>query len=128
MYEIELYETADGFSDVREFIHELRRKSATSKEARIQYKQIVRYIDLLEANGFDLPVEVAKRLGGDIWELRPGSNRVFFFYFDGKRFVLLHHYRKKSMKTPKQEIERAKSEMRDYVARRKKGKRRNEVE
>jgi len=26
----------------------------------------------------------------DIWELRPGDSRVFFFYFVDKKFVLLH--------------------------------------
>lgn len=35
---------------------------------------------------------------------------------DGK-FVLLHHFKKKTQKTPKREIERAKAERDDYKAR-----------
>lgn len=120
MYEIELYEDEDGFSDVRSFIRDLRDRAKNSKDARVQYKQVTYYIDLLENKGFDLPVKIAKNLDGEIWELRPGNNRVFFFYFDGKKFVLLHHYRKKTQKTPRFEIEKAKSEMRDYKARHKK--------
>ena len=37
------------------------------------------------------------------------------FYEDA--FVLLHHFRKKSQKTPRREIERAKAERDDYLAR-----------
>ncbi|MGN0948008.1 MAG: type II toxin-antitoxin system RelE/ParE family toxin [Megasphaera sp.] len=36
----------------------------------------------------------------DIWELRPGNNRVFYFYYDESQYVLLHHFRKKSQETP----------------------------
>jgi phage-related protein len=39
-----------------------------------------------------------------------------FFYYNGT-YVLLHHYRKKSQKTPQKEINRAKSEMKDYISR-----------
>ena len=51
----------------------------------------------------------------DIWELRPGNNRVFYFYYDESQYVLLHHFRKKSQKTPKREITRAKAERDDYI-------------
>ena len=53
----------------------------------------------------------------DIWELRPGNNRVLYFYFKNDTFVLLHQFRKKTQKTPKREIERAKAERDDYLAR-----------
>lgn len=54
----------------------------------------------------------------DIWELRPGDNRVFYFFYDKEgKFVLLHHFKKKTQKTPKREIERAKAKRDDYRAR-----------
>ena len=115
MYNIEFYETSDGFSDVRNYLDTLLSKSATSKDARIQYKQLSRYIELLQEHGTNLPVGIIKHLDGDIWELRPGNNRVFFFYFDNETYVLLHHYRKKTQKTPQREIRRAISEMNDYI-------------
>lgn len=79
MFTIDFYETADGFSDIKEFLESLRIKAGSSKDARIQYGQAARYIQLLQDNGPNLPVEVAKHLEDEIWELRPGNNRVFFF-------------------------------------------------
>ena len=77
MYTIEFYETSDGRSDIRDFLEELRKKSSVSKDARIQYQQFARYIWLLRENGTHLPQEITKHPVDDIWELRPGSNRVF---------------------------------------------------
>ncbi len=53
----------------------------------------------------------------EIWELRPGNNRVFYFYCDNHSFVLLHAFRKKTQKTPLREILKAKSERDDYLSR-----------
>ena len=117
MYTIEFYEKSNGKSEVWDFIEALRIKSKTSKDARIQFKQISIYIQLLQDNGSRLPDNIAKHLGDDIWELRPGTNRVFYFYFQNKTFVLLHHFRKKSQKTPRREIEQAKAERDDYLCR-----------
>lgn len=117
MYRIEFYEKENGESDVWNFLEELRAASATSKDARIQYKQMMLYIQLLEQNGTRMPDNITKHLGDNIWELRPGNNRVFYFYFENDVFVLLHHFRKKSQKTPTREIEQAKAERNDYLAR-----------
>lgn len=115
MYKIEFYENQDGESNVWDFLESLRIKGETSKDARIQYNQIVFYIDLLSRNGTNLPANITKHIEEDIWELRPGNNRVFYFYYDQKQYVLLHHFRKKSQKTPKREITRAKAERDDYI-------------
>ena len=117
MYNVDFYETTDGFSEIREFLEELRTKAATVKDARIQYGQVARFIQLLQNNGTNLPVEVAKQIEDEIWELRPGSNRIFFFYYCNGTYVLLHHYLKKRQKTPPREIVRAKAEAKDYIKR-----------
>lgn len=117
MFTIEFYETASGESDVWDFLEELRKKSTTSKDARIQYNQILFYIDLLSKNGTWMPEKITKNIYEDIWELRPGNNRVFYFYYRDNTFVLLHHFRNKSMQTPPKEIERAKKERDDYIKR-----------
>ena len=98
MYGIEFYEKVDGTSDVLDFLENLRSKIGSSKDARIQYKQATLYIELLQTNGTRLPENVTKHIDEDIWELRPGNNRVFYFYRTGNTFVLLHHFRKKSQK------------------------------
>lgn len=117
MYKIEFYEKQNGESDVWDFLESLRIKSETNKDARIQYKQIVFYIDLLAQSGTNLPSNITKHIEEDIWELRPGNNRVFYFYYNQQEYVLLHHFRKKSQKTPKREIIRAKAERDDYLRR-----------
>lgn len=117
MFNIEFYETQNGESELWDFLEELREKSATNKDFRIQYKQIVFYIELLKNNGTRLGENITKHLDDDIWELRPGNNRVFYFFVENDTFVLLHHFRKKSQKTPRREIDKAKSERDDYLAR-----------
>ena len=117
MYIVEFYENTAGKSELWDFLEELRVKSANNKEARIQYKQISLYIQLLQDNGTRLPENITKHLDEDIWELRPGNNRVFYFYYKDDKFVLLHYFHKKSQKTPKREIDRAKAERDDYLAR-----------
>ncbi|HIW56558.1 MAG TPA: type II toxin-antitoxin system RelE/ParE family toxin [Firmicutes bacterium] len=117
MYNVEFYENANGESELWNFLEALRIKASKSKDARIQYKQISLYIQLLQDNGTRLPSEVTKHIIHDIWELRPGHNRVLYFYFKDNTFVLLHQFRKKSQKTPRREIEKAISERNDYLAR-----------
>ena len=100
MYNIEFYEDSNGRSELWEFLESLRVKAATNKDARIQYKQISLYIQLLEDNGTRLNENITKHLDDDIWELRPGNNRVLYFYFQNDTFVLLHQFRKKTQKLP----------------------------
>lgn len=54
-----------------------------------------------------------------MYELRPGSNRILFFFYDGERFVLLHGFRKKTQKTPRHEIDTARAQMDEYIRRNK---------
>ena len=117
MYTVEFYENAKGESDVWDFLEELRIKAETNKDARIQYKQISFYIQLLQDNGTRLPDNITKHIDNGIWELRPGSNRVLYFFFKNNTFVLLHHFRKKTQKTPRPEIEKAKTERADFLSR-----------
>lgn len=122
MYTVEFYETQDGECQVWDFLEGLRIKAATNKDARIQHKQASLYIELLQQNGTHLNENITKHLEDGIWELRPGNNRVFYFFFQDDVFVLLHQFRKKSQKTPKREIEKAKRERDDYLSRKENGK------
>ena len=114
MYRIAFYEDRRGNSDVKEFIKDLDRRAATNKNARINRNKVVAYIDLLEEYGTRIGEPVTKHLEGDIWELRPLSNRILYAYYENDTFVLLHHFDKKTQKTPKGEIEKAKREIEDY--------------
>ncbi len=118
LYKILFYEEKGGKSPVFEFLENLRVKANKSKDCRIQYKQAVLAIQLLQDNGTWLSSEVTKHIDENIWELRPGNNRIFYFMTDGDTFVLLHVFRKKTQKTPTREIEKAKRERDDYLTRR----------
>ena len=105
-----------------DFIDGLRQKAGTSKDARIQFRQVTLYINLLRDNGTNLSTNIVKHLDEDIYELRPGDNRVIFFYHKGDAYILLHHFRKKTKRTPPREIEQAKRERDDYIQRKGMGK------
>lgn len=117
MYGIEFYETEDGKCPIWDFLEALRLKAPTNKDARIQHKQASLYIELLQQNGTHMNAEITKHLDDGIWELRPGNNRVFYFFYQNDTYVLFHQFRKKSQKTPKREIEKAKTERNDYLRR-----------
>lgn len=117
MYTVEFYETEDDNCPVWEFLESLRLKAASNKDARIQFKQVSLYIELLQQNGTRMNENITKHLEDGIWELRPGNNRVLYFFFKEDTYVLLHQFRKKTQKTPRREIERARSERADYLSR-----------
>lgn len=117
MFRVEFYETADGISELWDFLDGLQKKSLTSKDARVQHKQIAQYIQLLADHGTRLGENITKHLEDGIWELRPGNNRVLYFFHRDNTFVLLHQFRKKTQKTPRREIEKAKTERDDWIRR-----------
>lgn len=122
MYTVEFYETQNGECQIWDFLEGLRIKAVSNKDARIRHKQVSLCIELLQQNGTHMNENITKHLEDGIWELRPGNNRVFYFFFKNDTFVLLHQFRKKSQKTPKREIEKAKRERNDYLSRKENGK------
>jgi phage-related protein len=98
MFKIEFYSTADGTSELWDFLDDLQQRSIKSKDARIQHKQIAMYIQLLEDHGTQLGENITKHLEENIWELRPGNNRVLYFYHKDDTYVLLHQFRKRRKK------------------------------
>ena len=117
MYEVVFYEDKNGYSEIYDEFMELANKSSKNKDARIQFNQITYCIELLKHQGTKLPEKITKHMQGEIWELRPGNNRVMYFYFENNTYVLLHMFRKKTQKTPQKEIERAIKECNDYKER-----------
>lgn len=117
MYEVIFYRDKSGKSEVEDYIRELSKKSETSKTDRTNFTKILSYLNSLSAYGTRIGKPVVKHITEDIWELRPLSNRIFFFYWEDNKFVLLHHFIKKSQKTPKKEIETAKRHRDDFLER-----------
>lgn len=117
MYQIEFYEDKNGISEIANYIKELNQESSANKESRINFNKIVAYFDLLEEFGTRVGEPVTKHLEGEIWELRPLRNRFLYAYHKDNKFVILHHFIKKTQKTPKREIEQAKRNLKDYLER-----------
>ena len=115
MFKIYFYKDASGKEPVAEYIRSLAARS--DKDSRIKMNKILDYLNILEKYGTRAGEPYMKHIENDVWELRPRRDRIFFFAWKGDRFILLHHFMKKTQKTPRREIEQAKRNMRDYIER-----------
>ena len=118
MYEVEIYEDRNGKSEIAEWIEALNIKARTSKDSRIRLKKLAEYTELLKAYGVQVGKPAVEHITGtELWELRPSNDRIFFAYWKDNKFVLLHHFVKKTQKTPTREIEKAKKILADFLER-----------
>lgn len=111
-WKVLLYRSPNGNFPVQDFIYSL--------ELRAQTK-VRNAIKLLEDFGIRLGRPHVKKLAGtDLWELRivgSDSIRVFYIAVIGKKFVLLHGFKKKRQETPPKEIKIAKDRLAEYRSR-----------
>lgn len=117
MYDIIFYKDKSGNEPIKSFIYELKEKAKTSKHDRIQFEKIITYLGALQEYGTRIGKQKVKHIDGSLWELRPLENRIFFFYWQDNKYVLLHHFIKKSQKTPPREIVQARINMKDFLER-----------
>ena len=111
-FEIIFYSKDDGTEPAKEFIQSLDKKMQA---------KILRMIEMLQNNGYELREPYSKSVDEGILELRAkvGSDisRVLYFFVIGKKAVLTNGFIKKSSKTPKEEIKLAKVYRADYLNR-----------
>ncbi|MDR0822460.1 MAG: type II toxin-antitoxin system RelE/ParE family toxin [Endomicrobium sp.] len=116
MFKILFFTDKNGNVPIKEYIYELGDKGKTDKSSRIQFTKIMRYINLLEKTGTRIGKPTVEHLRGDIWELRPLQHRILFAWITAEQvFVLLHHFIKKTQKTPIREIEQAEKNLIKYL-------------
>lgn len=115
MYNIKIYEEKNGKSEIKEYIKSLRRSN--SKSSKIKFNKVISYIRMLKIHGLELGIPYMKHLADNIWELRPLRDRILLAYLESKEFILLTVFMKKTQKTPKREIEKAKRLLKDYIDR-----------
>ena len=113
MHKVRFYRDRSGKEPVAEYIAELI--SRKDKDSRIKLNKIRDYLNALSEYGTQIGEPYVKHLDGEIWELRPLRDRILFVAWLGDTFVLLHHFMKKTQKTPKREIEQAKRELEDLI-------------
>ncbi|MBF0200331.1 MAG: type II toxin-antitoxin system RelE/ParE family toxin [Desulfamplus sp.] len=109
-FTVEYIELKNGKSPFKEFVLSLPSTAQARVFATINY-----FLDLKNEN---LPIKesLSKHLEDGIFELRIASSdtivRALYFYQKGAKIIITHGFIKKTQKTPRKEIERAK-EFRD---------------
>ena len=117
MYDIIFYRDKNGHEPIVEYLDELRSKASTSKDSRIKSEKIEEYLEVLERMGTRAGLPYTKHIDGDMWELRPLKDRIFFAYWMDNKFIMVHHFTKKTQKTPQREIDQAKRNLQDFLER-----------
>jgi len=111
-YEVLFFEKENGDIPVEEFINSLDLKMSA---------KVYRLIAMVAENGPDLREPYSKHLEDGIFELRTqvGSDisRILYFFIVGRRIVLTNGFIKKTKKTPKPEIDKAKAYREAYLER-----------
>jgi phage-related protein len=101
-WSIVFYREESGRSPVREFLDSL---DETTQES------LLVAVEMLRVRNVQAREPLVRHLEGKLWELRRESRtniyRVIYFFFIGRRIVLLHAFQKKTQKTPRREIETA---------------------
>jgi phage-related protein len=119
MYDYITYKDKNGKDEIFEYIEKLGQKAQTSKTDRIQLKKIFEYLEVLKEKGTWAGYPYVDKISDDIWELRPLDDRVFFAHWKDNTFILLHHFHKKTNKTPPRETEQAERNLKDWKERNK---------
>lgn len=116
IFTVEFYKKKNGEVPVLNFLYSL--------DSKMRAKAF-RDIELLKNLGNKLREPYIKPIKGKnnngLYELRIKFSsdiaRIFYFTYHNNKYILLHGFIKKKMKTPKREIDRAKKYMDDYIRR-----------
>jgi phage-related protein len=112
-FEFEYADGLDGTSPFETHLSELDERAKTSKPERVLLKQIFHHFRLVEERGTRTGEPQVKHLKDKIWEMRPGSMRILFA-MEGNTVLILHHFYKTTQKTPRREIERAETALKNW--------------
>ena len=110
-YDVHYHVRPNGGCPFTEYMETLRRYGSTRDVERINAA-----VDDLREYGSQRSVRLrrAEKMN-DVWQIRSGSHRVFYFWDrSSQRYILLQGYRKQSSRTPRRELQRAERLMREY--------------
>lgn len=112
MFNVEFYETIEGKCPVVDFLDSLDPKMRA---------KMVSMMEILGEKGTELRKPYTEPLGDGLFELRAkqGLNisRALFFFYIGKRIIITNGFIKKQQKTPKNQINIAKTYKDDFYKR-----------
>lgn len=111
-FEIIFYQNEKGEKPVQLFLDSL--------DEKMRAKMLLS-IKVIRENGYQARMPYSQELTDGIFELRAkaGSDisRVLYFFVVGRKIILTNGFIKKTQKTPKNEIEKAKRCRDDYLSR-----------
>ena len=112
MFDVDYYALPDGTKPAQQFIDSLPVKMKA---------KAMRQISLLQEFGNELREPYSKQIDTGLFELRvkfaSDITRIFYFFVIGDGIILTNGFIKKTMKTPKGEIELARKYKSDYERR-----------
>lgn len=111
-YQVIFFEKESNVFPAEDFINTLDLKMAA---------KVYRLLTMVADNGPDLREPYSKHLSDGIFELRAkvGSDitRVLYFFYVGRRVIVTNGFIKKTQRTPKAEIDKAKAYRKLYSER-----------
>jgi phage-related protein len=79
--------------------------------------RFIRYAERMEVYEPDLGMPHTRAMGRGLFELRlkgpEGIGRVFYCTLSGQRIMMLHHFAKKTQKTPSKELDIARKRLKE---------------
>jgi phage-related protein len=114
LYKIVFYKDKNGRQPTQAYIISL--SARRDKDSRIKFNKISDYINALAEHGQALGMPYMKHIDGEVWELRPLRDRIFFVAWQEDSFLILHHFMKRTQKTPQREIDIAKRRLQEIIA------------
>ena len=106
MYPLVFHVRSDGSCPYDEYVRQVYDSGRKADAAKIRA-----YVERLRQYGSQrlVAMQAAEKMN-DVWQLRPGRHRMFYFWHAGAgRYVLLNGFQKKSRRTPPAELNRAES-------------------
>ena len=111
-YKLLFFQKEDGTAPAEDYINLLDNKMAA---------KVYRLLMMISKNGPELREPYSKHLEDGVFELRTqiGSDlsRVLYFFANRRRVILTNGFSKKTQKTPRSEIEKAKAYRKEYYER-----------
>ncbi len=104
MYTLVFHVRPDGSCPYNEYVQQVHGSGRKGDAAKIRA-----FVERLRQFGSQrlAAMQAAEKMN-DVWQLRPGRHRIFYFWYANVgRYVLLNGFQKKSRKTPPAELNRA---------------------